>query len=129
MAKYDDSTGPSGPKDLSRRGFIALASATMAALPAQPDDSSAMRALYRQWREAKAAFSALVLDADQETSDAAYWRIVGLERAAADFVPETLDDALIKIVIADDDGAMDATVFQTALASQAYAMTKVVVTA
>ncbi|PWE26722.1 hypothetical protein C4N9_20910 [Pararhodobacter marinus] len=115
---------------LSRRRLLTaapaagLAAMMAGATPVEADNQSPLREIYWQWQEAKATFNALPDDiSDGAEGDAAYQRIVHFEEQASAYEPQTLDDMLMKVIFADNNGDMrTGSIFQAALVAQAYEM-------
>lgn len=87
---------------------------------------SPLRALYYRWQAVKAEHRALMDEDGSEAEQAVFNEMLRLEQEAADFDPLTMEDLAFKIIFADDDGDMDGSPHQGALAAQAYAMVGIV---
>ncbi|MFV0303429.1 MAG: hypothetical protein ACK5IP_21600 [Paracoccus sp. (in: a-proteobacteria)] len=108
-----------------RETMMALVGAgALASIPslAQAEPESPLRALYHEWQAVKDALNASGPGHGEEAEKALFRQLIGIEQQASDFTPRTVEDLAFKIVFADDDGDMERTVYQEALAKSAYAI-------
>lgn len=87
------------------------------AVPAVAATESPLLDLYHRWQAIKDEYNRLPDDADDEP---VYDKMIELEREAAAFKPQTVEDFAFKIIFADDNGDMRMNTAQGALAEMAY---------
>ncbi|MCR9089199.1 MAG: hypothetical protein NXH97_20945 [Rhodobacteraceae bacterium] len=88
---------------------------------AMGDTDSSLRQLFRSWRDASANYNTTAVGDDTPEAEALFNRIMEMERCAADFEPQRLEDLAFQIIFADDGGDLSESHNQRALAAWAYA--------
>jgi hypothetical protein len=100
----------------------------LAGVKARPQRDTPLRALHRAWVAAKAANDAIFDNCDgrpgcdQSLSDATFALVLRLEAEIAAFLPVTMEDFCVKLVVADFE-ARDAS--QVALVRMAHTIAKI----
>ncbi|MDO5643447.1 MAG: hypothetical protein Q4G26_13815 [Paracoccus sp. (in: a-proteobacteria)] len=83
--------------------------------------NSSLRALYDQWQRVRAAYDSLP-DGCDVAENLLWVQLQEIEQYAENYVPQTMEDLVFKIIFADDGGDMSMNPHQVALARCAYAM-------
>lgn len=76
--------------------------------------------MYNEWQAAKVAYNTSSFDEEDPREVAMFEHLISFEQRAADFVPETLEDMIFKIIFADDNGDMRTNTHQKSLVLEAY---------
>lgn len=93
---------------------MVASSALAATEPSRP-----LVAIYHRWLDAKDEYNRSDLEPDDPGELELFEAIIRCEEAAADFIPQTIQDYALKIVMADDFGCMRGNPAQLALVRQA----------